>query len=397
MKADAVIIGAGIAGSALAYHLSDEGLKVALVDKDYPGLGTSGRSAGFLTVQHWNRLDLLLSRLSQEFCSDILQEKGGLQRVGFLRVTARGEDIPLMKERTRMYRQEGVEAELLEGKELEFRFPAIDFSGLAAGIHTPGDGFVDAYDVTTTLASLARANGTVMKMATTAQRIEIRSSKVSGVETAQGKLSADIVAVAAGAWSGSLLRKAEISLPLKPYRTQALVTAPVEGLPLLPMFHELPDGYYFRPDQDGILLGDGTEYREAEPTRYNTHADFGLYSEIAGWISKRMPTMKEVVLARGWAGLCVATPDRYPLVGPLDAVDGLYLMAGFNGLGVMRSPPLARALADKILGRRPSVNLAPLRPGRFSGNVDFPIMEGFTLQDTLGLSKSEPSMERDLE
>ncbi len=397
MKADVVIVGAGIAGSSLAYFLSREPLEVILVDKDYPGLGASGRSAGFLTVQHWNRLDIVLCRASQELFTELASDKGEMQQVGFLRATSREEDMALMRERATLCRREGYEAEVLEGDQLYTRFPSIESSDLLAGIFTPQDGYVDAYDITSTLASRARERGVVMRMGRRVTGLKLRSSKVVGVTTPEGDLSADIVVLAAGAWTVSILRGSGISLPLKPYRTQALVTTPLEGMPNLPMFHELPSGYYFRPDQGGLLLGDGTEYREANPMRYDTHADFALYSEIAAWIMRRVPTLKEARMARGWAGLCVATPDRFPLVGPVEGIEGLYVLVGFNGLGVMRSSPLAEALAETILNRNPSVDLAPLRPGRFDPKVEFPILEGFTLHDTASLSKVEPWKRGDLE
>ncbi len=381
MKADVAIVGAGIAGSALAYHLSGEGLHVTLLDGDYPGLGASGRSAGLLTSQHWNRFDVALTRASQEMCDHLARdEEGGVQRVGFLRVTSLEEDIPVMRERVHTYLKEGVMAEFLEGEELSSRFPSIDSSGLLAGVFTPQDGYVDAYDITSTFASLARERGVAMAMGNKAKAVEMRSSKAVGVETPQGELSAEAVVVAAGAWTPSLLRESGTPLPLKPYRTQALVTAPVTDLPILPMFHELPRGLYLRPDQDGLLLGNGTEHDEADPGGYNTHADFELYAKVAAWATERVPAAKDARIARGWAGLCVATPDRFPLVGEVEEVEGLFVLAGFNGLGVMRGPPLARSLAEALLGRRPTFELAPFHPGRFEGRDDFRIREGFTLR-----------------
>jgi glycine/D-amino acid oxidase-like deaminating enzyme len=380
MKADVVVVGAGLAGCALAYHLSFEGLGVVLVDRDYPGLGASGRSAGLLTVQHWNPLDVLLVQASRQIYEDLLGQDGAVQKAAFLRATTQEEDIDLMEERVKAYRREGLEAELLHGEELATRFPSIHSSDLRAGILTSRDGYVDAYDATTAFASGARERGATLRMGTAVRRIQVRSSRVIGVETAAGDLSAEAVVIAAGAWTPSLLQGLGLELPLKPYRTQALVTAPLEDQVDLPMFHELPRGFYFRPDQDGLLMGDGTEHREADPRRHNTHADFEMYSMMASWIARRVPSLGEARIARGWAGLCVATPDRLPLVGEVEELKGLLVLSGFNGLGVMRIPPLAESLAEVLLGRKPSFELAPFHPGRFDAVGDFPIREGFSLE-----------------
>jgi glycine/D-amino acid oxidase-like deaminating enzyme len=146
------------------------------------------------------------------------------------------------------------------------------------------------------------------------------------------------------------------------------------------MLHEIPDGYYLRPEQAGLLVGDGTEYVEANLETYDRGADFSLYTDLAAWLSRRVPPAVAAMVTRGWSGLCQATPDRLPLAGEIGGIEGLFVLAGFNGLGVMRSPPLARSLAQEILGRRPPIELTPFRPDRFAEASDFRIREGFTLR-----------------
>lgn len=382
MRADVVIVGAGLAGAALAYHLADEAT-VVIVERDYPGLGTSGRSAGFVTTQHWNRLDLALARASRAVYEDLGAGEPSLHVTGFLRVTSEAEDLPVMQRRMAEYGEEGVEVQLLEGEEIADRFPALAASDLVAGLLTPGDGYVDAYDATRRLASAARDRGAELRTNARMRRLRMAAGRLTGVETSRGEVAADQVVVAAGPWTPSLLKASGVVLPLKPYRVQALTTAPLAEVPALPMFHELPGGRYLRPDQEGLLLGDGSEEVEANPARYNAHADFRLHAEIAAWVAHRVPSLGDLQMAQGWAGLCVATPDRLPLVGPV-ASGGLHVLAGFNGLGVMRAPALARSLADVLLGRTPSVDLAQLAPGRFDPDVAFPIREGFTLRGNDG-------------
>lgn len=380
MRADVVVVGAGLAGAALADRLAGAGLAVVLLEKDYPGLGTSGRSAGFVTIQHWDRIDVDLARTAAAFYEDLMAGEGGVQVTGFLRATSEEADRPLMERRVALYQEEGVEARLVEGEEIASRYPALEPTGLAAGLLTPADGFVDAYDATRRLTSRARDRGAELRTTTRVKGLRTAAGRLTGVETSRGELASEEVVVAAGPWTPALLRGSGVALPLKPYRVQALTTAPLPEVPVLPMYHELPEGRYLRPDQESLLLGDGSEHAEADPGSYNTHADFRLHTEIASWVARRLPGLGDVRMARGWAGLCVATPDRFPLVGAVAAVDGLHVLAGFNGLGVMRAPALARALADLLLRRRPAVDLAPFSPDRFPEDVDFAIREGFTLQ-----------------
>lgn len=380
MTPEVVVVGAGIAGSALAYYLSSGGTGVTVLERDYGGQGATGGSAGLLTVQLWNPLDVLLALTTQDISREFLGEgRGGFERAGFLRVTRDDEDISVMRKNLEAYRKSGIRADLFMREELGDHFPSIRVDDLAAGLYTPDDGFIDAYDLATAFLSKAREGGAVMRPNTEVTRIG-SSSKGVLLETPRGEVTAELVILTAGAWCASLLRDSGLPSYLRPYRVQALVTAPLENPPDLPMFHELPEGYYFRPDQDSLLLGDGTEEREVDPTGFNANADFRLLSEIAGWISRRVPSLEGVKVARGWAGLCAATPDRYPLVGQVGDVEGLYVLAGFNGLGVMRAPPLAMALADSILGRKPQTDIASLAPDRFGDMSDFAIREGFTLQ-----------------
>lgn len=380
MRAEAVVVGAGIAGAAVARFLAAGGSRVALVDRGHVGHGATGRSAGFLTSQHWTPLDLALTRSSSAICAAALPEgEAGIHRVGFLRVTSREEDVPLLRRRARELGRAGVTASFLSPRRLRRRFPWMEVEGLAAGLHTPDDGYVDPYDAAAGLVAQAKGDGCIVSVNNPVLAVREEGGRVVGVETAEGPVEAPTVVVAAGAWSRILLRPLGIALALKPYRVQALVTAPFPGLPPLPLLHELPGGTYLRPEGQGLLLGDGTEHVEADPEAYNREADFAVYTTLAAWLSRRVPVATGASVVRGWAGLCQATPDRLPLVGPLPEVEGLHVLAGFNGLGVMRGPALGRTLAQAILGAEPLVDLDPLRPARFPPGEEWSIREGFTL------------------
>ncbi|MFQ6013032.1 MAG: NAD(P)/FAD-dependent oxidoreductase [Thermoplasmata archaeon] len=381
MRADVVVVGAGLAGTAVTHFLSEGGLRVVLVDRHYPGQGATGRSAGFLVSQHWNEHDAALARASRELCARAHPEgEAGFTPSGFLRVTARAEDLPVMRDRARGIRRAGLRAEYLPGRKLRRRFPWLRTAGLAGGLLTPDDGYLDPYEVALGFLEGVRERGAELLVNSPVEELTIRSSRVAGVVVGEGAVEAETVVLAMGAWTKPLLQAQGVELPLKGYRVQALVTAPLPGLPALPMLHEIPDGYYLRPEQAGLLVGDGTEHEEADPETYDREADFAVYADLAAWLSRRVPAAAAAMVTRGWAGLCQATPDRLPLVGEVGGIEGLFVLAGFNGLGVMRAPPLARSLAEGLLGRKPPVDLDPFRPDRFSEVLDFPIREGFTLR-----------------
>ncbi len=381
MRADAVVVGAGIAGTALTHFLSEGGLRVVLVDRNHPGRGATGRSAGFLVSQHWNEHDAVLARASREICVSVHPEgESGFTASGFLRITTREEDVPVMRDRAKEIRKRGARAEVVTGRKLHRRFPWLGPSGVHGALWTPDDGHLDPYEVATGFVAQARERGAELLVNSPVEKIAIQASRAVGVVAGETTVEADHVILATGPWTRPLLRGLGVDLPIKGYRVQALVTAPIHGLPALPMLHEIPHGYYLRPEQAGLLLGDGTEYEEANLETYDRQADFALYTDLAAWLSRRIPPAAAAMVTRGWSGLCQATPDRLPLVGRIGGTEGLYVLAGFNGLGVMRSPPLAQALADHILGRAPTFDLAPFRPDRFEAGMDFPIHEGFTLE-----------------
>ncbi|MEE9174195.1 MAG: FAD-binding oxidoreductase [Thermoplasmata archaeon] len=381
MKADVVVVGAGIAGTAVTHFLSEGGLRVVLVDRNYPGQGATGRSAGFIVSQHWNEHDAILARASREICTQVHPEgEAGFVAPGFLRITTREEDVPVMRDRAKEIRKTGSRAEVLVGRKLRRRFPWLGSSGIFGALFTPDDGHLDPYEVATGFLKRARERGAELLVNSPVEEITIRASRAQGVVAGETTVEAEAVVLAMGAWTTPLLRRHGFALPIKGYRVQALVTAPIPNLPALPMLHEIPDGYYLRPEQAGLLVGDGTEYAEANLETYDRGADFSLYTDLAAWLSRRVPPAGAAMVTRGWSGLCQATPDRLPLAGEVGEIEGLFILAGFNGLGVMRSPPLAQALAAHLLGRAPPFDLAPFRPDRFEAGMDFPIHEGFTLE-----------------
>jgi glycine/D-amino acid oxidase-like deaminating enzyme len=177
--------------------------------------------------------------------------------------------------------------------------------------------------------------------------------------------------VAAGAHTADLLAAAGIQVPLKPYRVQALTGSPDYAGP---MVYDATAGFYARPHPAGLLAGDGTEPVEADPDDWARDGDDWFVAETHERLARRLGV--DLGVERAWAGLCVATPDRDPLVGAV--AEGVYVAAGWQGHGFMRSPALGEAAAQAILGGDP---VPGFDPDRFDGDEAFEIVEGMAIDE----------------
>ena len=251
---------------------------------------------------------------------------------------------------------------------------------------TRAAGFADAGAYTTWLARRARETGvTVHEQTPVALLLD-----PPGVVPATGPMSGEFrevgrLVVAAGARSPGLLADAGVTVPVKPYRVQALVAAvsgqdrqttetATDGSYTGPMWYDASADCYARPHPEGLLAGDGTEPVEADPERYDRDANSGFAASLAGRVRHRMPDCAPDV-RRAWAGLCTATPDRDPLVGELQ--DGVSVATGFQGQGFMRSPAIGQLLAGEIRGGE---GLPAFDPLRFDGEETFEIREGMAVE-----------------
>jgi sarcosine oxidase subunit beta len=247
-------------------------------------------------------------------------------------------------------------------------FPSVRVDDVAVAGVTDGAGYTDTARYTEWLAATAeRAGATIethtpVELATSPPRVRRENSTEHQVDT---------VVVVAGAHSKQLLADAGVTIAMKPYRVQALVgAASVQE----PMWYDTTAECYGRPHPDGLLAGDGTEEREADPDGYDRGADEGFASALADRVTHRMPTLS-LSVQEAWAGLCTATPDRNPLVGELR--EGLYVATGFQGQGFMRSPAIGRVLANQVLG---DDGLDAYDPTRFTGDEEFSIREGMAIE-----------------
>jgi sarcosine oxidase, subunit beta len=384
-RADSLVVGAGLAGVATAYHLARRGLRVLAFEDRTPAAGATGRAAGILSEQLWDRWDVEVVRESREEYAALAarSDPGACRTNGFVRWASGREAASALEARSAELRSWGVDVRSLTAGELTDLIPAVRAADLSAIAYAPNDGVIAPTTLADRYVQEGRASGVDWSWGAPVARL-VREPEGWSCTIRGRRATAPIAVVAAGAWSKRLLEATGFPLPLCPYRTQAAVLDPGDGAPAsLPSFHDLDADVYARPEENGrILAGDGTERAEADPETFVPTGDPSFVAHLAETFGSRLPGWEKVRLVRAWAGVCVSTPDRRPLIGPVVGAPGLHVLSGFNGFGVMRAAGAASRLAEAIVGGgAASERLTPVLPSRFSGEVrPFAPRPGFTVE-----------------
>jgi len=370
---EVAVVGAGAIGATAAYDLACEGVDVTLYDRGGVASGASGRAAGIC-------YDAFADGLDAEIAGDAIERFRAFSgddtfpfvECPYVWLGREGdpERADAIRDQVRRMQDNGTVALEMESDALADRFPALRTDDVAVAGIAGGAGYVDPTAYTACLAAAATGAGATLETETA---VDVRTGPARVVRPDGEVHEVDAVLVAAGARTKELLADAGIPLAVKPYRVQALVA---NADLAEPMCYDATGGFYMRPHAAGLLAGDGTEDREADPDAYERDADPAFADGLLERVSYRVPSIADGDhgLERAWAGLCTATPDRDPLVGRIR--DGLYVATGFQGHGFMRAPAIGERLAEEILdGGR----IDAFDPTRFRGDEAFDVVEGMAL------------------
>ncbi len=385
---EVLVLGAGIAGCALAHHLCERGVgPVAVFDPETPGAGATGRAAGIVTEQLWDPWDVEVTRYSKtEYARLAARWNPAAYRAnGFARWTRDPAAARVLTDTADRLRAWGVPVAPLDAEELAHKVPWGRYDGLLGANWCPNDGVVAPSAIGEIYAESARVAGAEFLLGRPLGSFA-RTETGWALESGARRVIAPTAVVAAGAWSKRLLASVGHPVPLAPYRTQAAIlrpSSPSGGD--FPSVHDLDVDVYVRPEEAGrILAGDGTQLVEVDPTRFPTGGDDAFVEHLAATFADRFPGWADAELVRAWAGVCGSTPDRHPLVGPVPEATGLYTITGFNGFGVMRAGGAAERLAAAIASNQGTAEmerLRPVDPRRFRGPPPtFAPRPGFTLE-----------------
>ena len=350
MSYDAIVVGAGLPGALAAWRLSEAGMKVSLFERGVVASESSGLAAGHVPQESVNPQNLKILARTRELVDDLDRRTGGAVRfnvVGGVQVAPTESGIQALEEHSARAKALGRDGELLSPAEVAARWPAIETGDLLGAYHTPEDGFVRSLDLTVTMAGLARVSGAEIVEGSPVDTVAIEGDRVTGVVVGGEIVRAPRVLVAAGAWSRRLLHRSGVFLPTKSFVLQAVI---LNGSTAdIPFVSDLEAGYYAMPrTRSSVLVG-------LPPSRIGVDADAfprdpepddrARFLEV---VRGRIPELAGAAAAGGWAGVLVATPDGYPLLGEHGA-DGLFVATGFGGGGVQRVSA-AEAVAQVMLG-----------------------------------------------
>ena len=375
--ADAVIIGSGIVGSSVAYHLAEQGCaNVLVIEREtHQGKGSTGKSMGGVRAQFATPVNIQMSRYSIDFFSnfdEVVGHPADYRPHGYVFCATTERHLEYLKTNREKQLALGVEnVELVSREDISRMVPQLRVDDIIGGTYCATDGFVDPHSVMMGFMLKARTRGVRLWLGTTVTGIEVKPAngarQVSGVMTTSGFVSTPIVVNAAGAWAATVARMAGADLPVEPLRRQLVPTEPFDGLPKrFPMVIDMSTGFHFRREGKGILLAWNDP---SETAGFKTDFDDSFIEKILTRAASRVPCLvdAEVNPRRAWAGLYEMTPDHHAIIGPAPNVPGLYFVNGFSGHGVMHSPASGRITADLILqGHSNLIDATQLSVERFA-------------------------------
>ncbi len=363
---EVIIIGAGVVGCSVAYHLAKMGCQDLIVlEKNLIGSGSTERCAGGIRQQFSTQANIRLSVESVRFFERFDEEIGhpaDFRQNGYLILATSEEEFETFRQNADLQRRMGVKTELLAPQEARTIVPPLNITDVVGATYCPTDGYADPYSVVHGLASAARRLGVKIHQDAEVTVVE-RSGGTWCVATSKDKFQSPILVVAAGAWTGQIGKMLGVDIPVHPLRRHIFVTAPVHQVAKnAPMVVELHNGFWFRREGQGLIF----DLRNPEEQEsFDTGVDWSFLPTVAEVASHRLPFLRDIGLARAQAGLYENTPDANAIIGKVPEVESLYLACGFSGHGFMHSPAVGRMVAELVLEKLPVSELVPFALERF--------------------------------
>jgi len=374
-KADVVIIGGGVIGASIAYHLTRQGIRDVLVlERDRLGSGSTSRNAGGIRLQFSTEINVRMSQRSLPALLRFEEEMGIdplFSQVGYLFLITDEGDVGPFERSLELWRRLGVPAVRLEREQIPSIFPELAVDDVRFATFCPSDGHADPNSILQGYVARARQGGARFEEGSTVTAIDQRGGRVTGVRCGERRIACATVVDAAGAWAGAVAALADVSVPVVPLRRQIFITNPVAGFDRdFPMTIEFSSGLYLHRDSGGVLLGMADPL---DPVGFDDRVNWEFLPEVVERGLARLPLLERATIKTGWAGFYEDTPDKHAILGLVTGLEGFVCAAGFSGHGLMHAPATAQLIVEEMLdGRATTLDISDLSIERFrSGRRPF--------------------------
>lgn len=373
--ADVVVIGAGVNGLATAFELRRRGAgSVVVLERKHVGAGASGKSGALVRQHYTNVPEALLTLHSLDTFrnwNDVVGHGNPrFEQPGFLRVVAPADDAKLRANVQNM-RDAGINTWIVTPDEIAEIEPLLFTGDISAAAFEPDAGYADPNATMYGYAAAAIANGATLVLDCEATRIDINADRVVAVETNRGRIETRQVLVAAGPWADRLLDPVGLAIGLTPYKSQVVIFRWPMHMDQARKHRVVIDTVnqsWLRPEgETGTLIGIEFKDRTGDPDAFPEFPPLEYIEQTRRALSARFPVFAGATMRGGWTGMYMMSPDHHPIIGKLDAVDGLFVMTGDSGSCFKTAPATGVCLAELMTdGRSSLIDLTPFRPSRFA-------------------------------
>ena len=377
--ADAVVIGGGVMGCSILYHLAARGMTDALLlEREALGSGSTGRSSGAVRMHYSTEVHARMAWHSVQVFRDfdnIVGGECGYTNTGYL-VFANDDAVDGFRANVALQKGVGIDTREISREDAAELAPAFHLDDCAGIAYEPLSGHADPSGTALAYAARARELGARIRLQVPAESVEVSGGRVRAVVVNGERIETERAIVATGPWSRRFLLAHGIDLPLQATRHEVIHLRRPPKVPYHPGGGDIANLIYFRPESaDLTLIGNGNlEDDVDDPEVYAQRASQSFIAEVWSRIARRIPAMADAEFATGYAGLYTQTPDSHPVIDRVDGVDGLYVCTGFSGHGFKLSPAVGLLASELVLdGRATTIDITPLRMSRFAeGDLNLP-------------------------
>ena len=368
--AEAIIIGGGIHGLSLAFHLAEKGVIPLILERKFVGVGATGRSSGLVRMHYDLEPEAKLAWESFQYFYRWRERVGGdceFRRTGFIQIV-RPEFSQQLQANVTMHQRLGIPSILIRAADVRRLAPSFDTQDFELAAYEPESGYADPNSTSAAFLEAARKLGAELVQDCEVTGIRLDGDRVAGVETTTGEYHAPVVVNTAGPWAGKIARMVGLEVPIDTWRHDTMfVRRPPEIGPSHPTVIDDANAMYFRPETGGLTLvglEDGNPLGQSPDTDVD-RAQAGFVERAVERICRRIPAMEGAVLHSSHGGYDGITPDQRAVLGQAGP-EGFYLACGFSGTGFKIAPAVGACMAELIItGQASTVDIEPFHPRRF--------------------------------